>query len=142
MTGRPLPDEDHVARYCKPSSVDTQGRPMASAFALREGEDHFSANWLEYFDERDQGKAVARVRQALRKKGYRLRPNGRLAVLDVGFVKAAVQDGVGLALDIRHCPLDDDDSHAGIFGYGPGDLAVAIEMQALAGLDDGHGAAT
>ena len=37
VTGDPLPDDDHVARYCKPSSVDEHGMPMASAFQLRSG---------------------------------------------------------------------------------------------------------
>ena len=44
MTGAPLPDDDHVARYCKPSSVDEHGMPMASAFQLRSGEQHLSVN--------------------------------------------------------------------------------------------------
>ena len=34
MIGDPLPDTDHVARYCKPSSVDEQGMPMALGVAI------------------------------------------------------------------------------------------------------------
>ena len=44
MTGDPLPDDDHVARYCKRSSVDEHGMPMASSFQLRSGEQHLSVN--------------------------------------------------------------------------------------------------
>lgn len=45
----PLPDRDHVSRYCKPSTVGERGQLMASAFAVRSGESYLSVNWLEHF---------------------------------------------------------------------------------------------
>ena len=68
------------------------------------------------------------VRAGLRR--YRLRRNGRFAVLNVGLTKAAVHQGLGLSLRIDHYPLEDE-SHAGIHGYTPDDLAVAVELKAL-----------
>ena len=129
----PLPDSDHVARYCKPSSVDESGRPMTSAFAMRSGEAQLSVNWLEYFDsQRDVG--VYRVRETLVGKAFQLRHGGRFAVLDVGVVKAAVKRHLDGAPHINHLPREDDPSHAGVFGHGEADFAVAAELRACSGL--------
>ena len=131
MIGDPLPDDDHVARYCKPSSVDEHGMPMASAFQLRFGEQHLSVNWLEYGGTRDVEVAMRRVRSGFLSRGFRLRRNGRFAVLDVGLTRTAVRQGLGHSLRIDHLPIDQDQSHAGIHGYTPDDLAVAVELNAL-----------
>lgn len=131
----PLPDADHVARYCKPSTVDERGRPLATAFALRNGEDHLSVNWLEYFDQHSD-LAVNQVRRTLQDAGFQLRANGRFALLNVGTVKAAVKRSLGLSLHVSHMPRKQDPSHAGVFGYTGSDLMVAAEMRALVGPDD------
>ncbi len=134
----PLPDRDHVARYCKPSTVDERGHPSASAFWIRAGENHLSVNWLEYLagsggrgviSERDA--AVSRVREMLRSKGFRLRPNGRFALLNVGEVKTAIRRAFGRSLHVNHLPLPDDTSHAGIIGYTEEDRMIAAEISAL-----------
>ena len=131
----PLSDSDHVVRYCKPSSVDESGRPMTSAFAMRSGEAHPSVNWLEYFDsQRDVG--VYRVRETLVGKAFQLRHGGRFAVLNVGVAKVAVKRHLDRALHINHLPREDDPSHAGVFGYGEADFAVAAEIRALVGPND------
>ena len=138
MTNQSLPDDDHISRYCKPSSIDENGRPMVNAFSLRQGEDHLSVNWLEYFDETELNAAVERVRGVFRSKGFQVRPNGRFAVLNVGVAKTAVHEAVGRTLNIDHLPLSDDESHAGILGYTSEDLAVAIELAALVTSQDVH----
>ena len=91
MTDSKLPDDDHLWRHCKPSSIDAFGMPMASAFELQPGEQYLSAKWLEYFDTLDLTIAVNEVRKAFLDKGYRLRQNGRFAVLNVGAAKTAVR---------------------------------------------------
>ncbi len=131
MQGDPLPDDDHVSRYCKPSSVDSLGLPLASAFQLRSDEDSLSVNWLESFGAASVDDAIGRVRAAFLDSGFGLRANGRFAVLDVGAAKSAVRAEVGLSLRIEHDPLPDDPSHAGISGYAAHDLAVAVELAAL-----------
>ena len=131
MTGDPLPDADHVSRYCKPSAVASDGLPKVAAFLPRDDEGHLSVNWLEYLDCPDLGTAVESVRSTFQAKGYGLRPTGRFAVLEVGAVKTAAAEGLGRRLRIHHLPLEDDRSHAGILGYTIEDLAVAVELRAL-----------
>ena len=138
MTGDPLPNHDHVARYCKPSSVDEHGMPMASAFQLRSGEQHLSVNWLEYGGTRDVEAAMPRLRTGFLTRGYRLRGGGRFAVLSVGLTKTAVRQALGHSLRIDHLPLDDDPSHSGIHGYTSDDFAVAVELKALLSTDAVH----
>lgn len=131
MMNQSLPDGDHISRYCKPTTIDESGLPLAAAFELRQGEEHLSVNWLEYFSERDLSNAVEQVREAFSSKNYRVRSNGRFAVLNVGEAKKAVQAAIEHALRIEHLPSDNDRSHAGIFGYTANDLVVAMELKAL-----------
>lgn len=112
--------------------------PMVNAFGLRQGEDHLSVNWLEYFDETELNAAVERVREVFRSKDFQVRPNGRFAVMNVGAVKTAVHEAVGRTLNIDHLPLSDDPSHAGILGYSSEDLAVTVELAALVTSQDVH----
>ena len=138
MTEDPLPDSDHVACYCKPSSVDEHGMPMASAFQLRVGERHLSVNWLEHTGSPIVEAAMEHIRSVFRSRGYGLRPNGRFAVLNVGMTKDAVRQGLGQSLRIDHLPLDDDQSHAGIHGQTSDDFAVAVELKALLSAEAVH----
>ena len=50
MRGDPLPDSNHIARYCKPTQAP-DGQIQATAFMLKspEGspEESLSVNWLE-----------------------------------------------------------------------------------------------
>ena len=142
MSDHPLPDDDHTSRYCKPTVIDDSGLPMTSAFELKSGEDYLSTNWLEYFDEQDLSSAVQCVRDAFRNKDYNLRPKGRFAVLNVSAAKTAVLEATGKTLCIDHLPLNDDRSHAGIFGYTADDLLVAVELKALVRDKDVHLAVT
>ena len=141
MSDRTIPDDDHLSRYCKPSTVD-DGLPTASAFELRPGEDHLSVNWLEYFGVPDVAAAMRLVRGAFHDKAYRLRPGGRFAVLRCGAARLAVGDGTGPLLSIDHLPLADDPSHAGVFGYGVDDFEVAVELAAIVRRRDMHLAVT
>ena len=126
----PLPDSHHVARYCRPSTVDESGRPMTSAFAMRTGEGHLRVNWLECFDPRLEV-AVNRVRDALLEQGTPLRPNGRFALLDIGMVKAAVKRSLGRSLHVNQLAPDADPSGAAIIGNPDDGLIVAAEIKAL-----------
>ena len=135
MNGTPLPDKDHVARYCKPSTVDL-GMPMALAFVPKEDEDYSSVNWVEFLNAPDVATAVQQIRQIFSKKGYALRRNGRFAVMNVGDAKTAVREGVSHSLRIEHLPLQNDQSHAGIFRSNVDDFAVAAELAALVAPQD------
>ena len=136
MSGVELPDADHLSRYCRPTAVGRDRLPMAAAFELRPGEDHLSVNWLECFGAPNREAAVDRVRNAFKAKGYGLGRNGRFAVLNVGAAKTAVSETVDGPVRIEHLPVDDDESHSGIFGYTANDLAVAVSIKALVNRDN------
>ena len=112
MTGDAWPSDDHVSRYCKPSAVGAAGRPLAAAFELRSKDDYLSVNWLEYFEARDLETAVDCVRSTFLEKGFRIRPNGAFAVLNVGSIETVVSDTLIGLLRIKRLPVDDD---SGIF---------------------------
>ena len=133
--GDQLRDDDHVARYCKPSAMGGDGLPTAHAFLPREAED-LSVNWLEYFTESTRVRAVDRVRCALLNKSYTLKRNGRLAVLKVHAVRDAARR-VSCALRVDHQPEENDPSHAGIGGWEGADdtMVVALALKRLV-LDD------
>ena len=141
MISVPLSDNDHISRYCKPSTVE-HGIPMPAAFLPRPNEEYLSVNWLEYFSEPTLDAAVDEVRRVFSQKGYRIVPNGRFAVLNIGAVKTASLDNVGRILSIDHLPLSNDQSHAGLLGYTSDDLAVAIELAALVTQQDIYPATT
>ena len=104
---------------------------MPAAFELRpKKEDYLSVNWLEFLDASDLEAAVAQVRTVFGKKGYRVKPSGRFAVLEVGSVKAAISAHVSGTVTVEHRPLSDDESHGGVFGYSADDFAVAVEIAA------------
>ena len=127
MSESSLPDEDHVARYCKPSAVGTDGLPKVAAFELREQEASLSVNWLEYFGP-DRDVSIAEVRQVIR---ITLRPNGRFAVLNVAAAREAVVAGGGSSPKVTSDPVSGDPSHASISGYTIDDFLVAVELKAL-----------
>ena len=92
---------------------------------LRSGESFLSANWLEYFHSSERQIQMSGVRQALRDKGFRIRFNGRFAVLNVGYSIGQVR---GIDLDFRLLGEVSDPSHTGIFGYDFGDTDTAIVL--------------
>ena len=126
----PLPDEHHFSRYCKPTAVGRDGLPRAAAFEIGPSEEYLSVNRLEYFDTPDPGAAVERVRETFRRKCYRVRRNGRFAVVNVDAALTAAAEAVGRRGRVDQVPLEDDESHAGLFGYAADDLAVAVELRA------------
>lgn len=136
MEGDPLPDDDHVSRYCKPSSVGAHGLPLASAFRLRASEGSLSVNWLEALGAATTEGAIVQVRALFLAMGFGLRANGRFAVLNVGAAKAVVREELGESLRIEHDPRPDDRSHAAVTGYLADDLAVAVELTALVSQED------
>lgn len=142
MRGDEPPDDHHLSRYCKPSAVGPDGLPLAAAFELRPGEDHLSVNWLERLGEADLDAAVDRVRTVFQARGYRVKPHGRFAVVRVGAAKAAVSETVERAARVEHLPLDDDESHSGVFGYTADDLAVAVALRDLVNRENVHPAVT
>ena len=134
MTSDPLPDADHVARYCRPSTV-AGGMPTTGAFTLRAEEDYLSVNWLEYFGAADVRTAVQLTGAAVARQ-LELRANGRLAVLNVGAARHAIAHDAGSGLRIEHMPTDADPSHSAMFADGAHRTRIAVELVALISSED------
>ncbi len=118
MTSSEIPDNNHVSRYCKPSSILESGRVSGQAFRLKEDENSLSVNWLEYFDSPDKKYQIDKIREAFINKDFGLRKNGKFAVLNVGKSKDHVLQNSPdqNTLIFKHEPEPNDPSHSGIFG--------------------------
>jgi len=116
MKGQPVPDSDHVARYCKPTTID-EGEIQATAFMLREGEAYLSVNWLEEL--KSSGRAgQIRDLQELYTKKLKVAATAQIAVLNVGTLRAKIEreSPDRRLLRVLHEPEEPDDlSHAGIY---------------------------
>ena len=124
---RALPPGDSVARYCRPRALLPDGRPARAAFMLRPGEEYLSANWLEYFHDSDRAVQIAGVRQALAGKGFQLRRNARLAVLNTGDAIAASRNSLGIPLQFVALAEATDPSHTAIYyGDDPQNHSAAV----------------
>ena len=108
------------------------GEVIETAFMLRPGEEYLSANWLEYFHQSDRTVQIAGVRRALVGKGFQLRRNARLAILNTGVAVAAGHSGLGITLRFVALGETTDPSHCGIYGVTPqNNAAVAALLAAL-----------
>jgi hypothetical protein len=125
MIGDDLPDDDHVVRYVKPTSVREDGTVDGSAFCLRAhrpDDVRLSVHWLECFRDSTKSDQLAAVRQLSR---LRLRERGRFAELNVGKTKRHVTVE-HVTLRFIHMPLsaqedyEADPSHSEIDGLPPG----------------------
>ena len=117
MMNDPLPLPDHVARYCKPTTIDA-GEVQASAFLLREGEPYLSTNWLEQLDQGELETQLRLLREVCKTKGLRLATTGLLARFNVGDTKQVVirECNKHIPFDVLHKPEDNDSSHSGMCG--------------------------
>ena len=116
MRGPPVPPDDHVVRYVRPTEVD-DGEVSAGAFMLRKSETSLSVNWKEKLPG-DPHEYLAALWKLVR---LRLARNGRFATLNVGRTKRHLLSN-HYPIDICSDPLDrtddypPDPSHAGVTG--------------------------
>lgn len=136
MKHDPIDDEHHVSRYCSPITLDRNKRPMASAFALKDNEEFLSVNWIEYFKGLSKEQAIDRVRDAFRKKNYRIKRSGRFALLKVREVKTVISDLSPSPFKIEHQPEENDPSHSGISGYTASDEFITLAIKNLVRSED------
>lgn len=124
MTGDPLPNEDHIVRYVKPSSID-EGEVDGSEFRLRPNrpdDTGVSVNWLDYYRDLDKPAQLTEIRRVSR---LSRRKNGRYAELNVGAVCEQLANELE-TLGIVQSPveaegeLEADPSHSEIVGLPPG----------------------
>lgn len=131
MKGDPVPDSDHMSRYCKGTCIDN-GRINGTAFYLRSGED-LSVNWLEFTQCPDRDEQIKEIRKTL---GGRLTlgNSAKIAVLNVGDLKENVylNSEDNRELDVKHDPIFEpppDHSHSEIYNLRP-DYDVIADLLA------------
>lgn len=129
-TGDPLPDEDQVARYCAPRTVQN-GVVLSPAFERRPQDEYLSVNWLEFFGATSTAEGVAQIRDAFEKKGFGIKRNGRFAILGVEAVLQKVLEETDRVLRILHSPVENDPSHSGIFDMPADDLDIQRILASL-----------
>ena len=126
MIGDDLPDDDHIVRYVKATSIREDGTVDGSEFRLRPNrpdDTGVSVQWLECYGEMPKDDQLARVRSVSR---LSLKRKARFAELNAGQVKRHVSEELE-AMQIVHWPLEAegaypaDPSHAEITGLPPGD---------------------
>ena len=125
MNGDPLPDTDHIARYCSPAKIGTDGIPLISAFVSRKN--CLSVNWLEYLKTPTLMEAVRTVCTILNNKMV-VKKKGRIAVLNVGVTKAAIAEMNNFVTRIEHDPTSNDASHSSVCTARPIGEDVAATM--------------
>ena len=149
MTGVILPDEHHVARYCRPKHTK-DGWPSVRAFTLRPVDrGGLSVNWLEIFtggrtvvEAVDREQILAEVRNVIQMTPAR---TSLFAVLNVALMKAAMAAAGVQDPFVEHTPtgwkeaqngrpaMPPDPSHSSAYLY---DVDVAVQLLALVETED------
>jgi hypothetical protein len=126
MKGQTVPDSDHVARYCKASTVEG-GEIQATAFMPRDREEYLSVNWLEDLNCPDRRSEISALRELYSRK-LTVGAAARIAILNVGTFRTKVEHESPdtRRLRVLHEPIiPDDPSHAGIYDFSSADEIVA-----------------
>jgi hypothetical protein len=135
MKGEVIPNSDHVAHYCGGSTIQEDGGISAAAFMLRQNEEYLSVNWLECLASAERSAQIRNLQGVYASK-LRVGANARIAVLNVGILRAKVEQESPdqRILSVKHEPEDDDPSHSGIYGL-PHDDEIVGELLAQAVLE-------
>jgi len=124
MKGDPIPDQDHISRYCSAMHCTENGQVTGTAFQLRQIDEYLSVNWLEFFHIADRQEEIREVRKVL---SLKLGAKAKIAVLNVGettsYVRTKSPDARNLSM--LHEPEEDDPSHSGIYGFQYDDRLIA-----------------
>ena len=131
--GAPIPDDEEISRYCKPSHYDRKrDEPTFLAFTRRKSEDDVSVNRLQYYlrqTAKTREEAINFIRSEV-EAHYQLKPSGRFLVVNVGAVRNAGAKK-GHLLQVLYTPESGKPSHSSIFGmpYEPDDeITAAVAM--------------
>jgi len=128
MRDEPIPDNDHITRYCKPMTI-VNDDIQASAFMLRITETGLSVNWLEKLECSCREDEINQIRNIYNKE-LSLQLNAKIAVLNVGNtlgkIRAETPDKRNLR--IVHWPElenDERDTHSEILNLHHDDEFIA-----------------
>jgi hypothetical protein len=128
MKGETIPDQHHIARFCKPTQAPN-GQVQATAFMLRPGEESLSVNWLEFLSTSSREAEIEELRNIYSRK-LKVGTGARIAALNVGDMRAEVlaESPDRRNLRVLHDPqygTVNDPSHSGIHGLKPDDELIA-----------------
>ena len=126
MKGDPVPEEDHISRYCSATRCTERGEVTGAAFMLRSKDRYLSVNWMEFFRLVSREEVIREIRRVLESQ-LTLGTNAKIAVLKVGDVLNHVlnESPDSRKLSVLHEPLENDPSHSGIYGMGMEDHLIA-----------------
>ena len=115
MKGEKIPDQNHIARFCRPMQAP-EGQIQATAFMLRADDESLSVNWLEFFNCSNKENEIAKI-QTIYSKTFTVGARARIAILNVGEVRKKVltESPDGRNLEVLHDPSINDPSHSGIY---------------------------
>ena len=125
MKGEKIPDQNHIARFCRPWQVHEE-QIQATAFMLREGEEYLSVNWLEFLNCSNRENEITKLR-TIYSETFTVGARAKIAVLNVGEVRKKVltESPDGRNLEVLHAPLMNDPSHSGIYNLKQDDELIA-----------------
>jgi hypothetical protein len=126
MKGDKIPDQHHIARYCRPTQAPG-GQIQATAFMLRKDEESLSVNWLEFLNCPNRESEIAELQRIFGEKFIRVSRNARVAVLSVGgtLKKVLHESPDARNLFVLHDPQLNDPSHSGISNLKEDDELIA-----------------
>jgi len=130
MRGDNLPESDHIARYCKPTTQAPDGQIQATAFMLKSDDKSLSVHWLEYLNCASRGHEITEIRNIYSSIFNRVAAKAKIAILNVGEVREKIltESEDRRNLEILHDPIEDepsDPSHSGIYNLKPDDELIA-----------------
>lgn len=115
-----IPDGNDIARYAGRTKIDSRtGRLKGSAFRPRKGEEYLSVYCLDMLPGDD---VSARIEHLKKDIPLDTGVNGKLGVVNVGFMKECVKSKEGEELTVTHEPVDCRDErikcdyHCGVRG--------------------------
>lgn len=124
MKGDPVPNKDHICRYCSATQCTEKGQVTGAAFQLRTIDENLSVNWLEFLRLANRQEQISEVRRVL---SLTLVAKAKIAVLNVGeilnYVRTQSPDSRNLS--VLHNPEEDDPSHSAIYGFRYDDYLIA-----------------
>lgn len=125
MKGDRIPDQDHVARYCKPTTVQ-EGQIQATAFMVRKDEESLSVNWLESLNCSGREQEIKELQRIIANK-LNVKAGARIAVLNIGAIskKVLTESMDRRIIEVLHEPSEGDPSHSGIYNLRVEDEEIA-----------------
>jgi len=128
MKGETIPDQNHIARFCRPMQAP-EGQIQATAFMLRADEESLSVNWLEFLNCSSRESEITKIR-TIYSETFNVGASAKIAILNVGEVREKVltESPDGRNLEVLHDPLMDvmdDPSHSGIYNLKQDDELIA-----------------